>query len=766
MLAIETLLFFLVTLLPGFAMIRLLRSSNTHPLNALLYAMGLGLLFNILVGFVANFTFGFGMLSVVAVYVVLLAIVGILSYQFGVGIAVDWKKINWKSAAVLIPVGIYLLSCALQLQTSLVSPNLIGSDIHLEYRLATMTLEQGYWDPMFTGSGMNTCLGIVLLIPVYSLLTGMEVLWIFKLLSPLVFAFLPLALYRIFKIQFGTTVSVLAVLFFITMPMFTMDMVQLIRQQQSELFFVLVVLLLLDDSMTAFHKSVLGTVFGVGVIVTHYGLSVGYVGYMVGVSIVTVLLVVLWRNRHEIEDTLKPKLPRLALAVIAVMALCAYVGYYSWVAQGVGMSAARVPIDVARITVLKTMYGITGIATTDLGVPIKRTEEKPTPSLVSAPAPTPTLAPAPAPKPKPALEPTPTPISVDDKPAPITSVLPLVPELTPAPMTVLEPEPVLEPVPKEPTFTEKFLEQFPFLNPISREPIMQTAIGLDFARSTVLGKIWRVLQYLVQLCLIVGFFHLLWRPGSKIRLEYVSFVITSFFVVAGLYLLSTRSYGLGSIRVWQISLLFMSPLFVIGAGVLGRGIAKLLRLRASATKLVIVSVLILLVPYCVFNLGIPFELDKREPTGHIDIPYSIALSSHRVDIASVFDEEDVEAADWLNDQLAEFINPPTVYTDSHGGRLLLQRFDVVDPTGVYRDMNIEDKYARRRYGILSIIRSQDAGYIFLRKWNVDNNALTGQAEYATRISYSIDDYEILKKKIESGTVVFDNGARVIRVEGW
>jgi hypothetical protein len=41
--------------------------------------------------------------------------------------------------------------------------------------------------------------------------------------------------------------------------------------------------------------------------------------------------------------------------------------------------------------------------------------------------------------------------------------------------------------------------------------------------------------------------------------------------------------------------------------------------------------------------------------------------------------------------------------------------------------------------------------------------LTLYRDYGTRQSYSIGDFPIVKQKIENGAVVFDNGARVIKV---
>ena len=674
MLAIGVLVFIFITLVPGFLVLRLLRIKTLPMLNVLLYVVGLGLMFNLIVGAVSNFTFGIRLMPIVGIYIALFIILCVVSCKYGNGLSINWR-VNWKSATFIIPVGIYLLALGLQFQTILISPYLIGTDIHLEYYYANMALENGYWNPIWDGSPINSCLGLVILLPLYSLLTGMELVDVFRIISPLIFAFLPLALYGIFKMQFGTVVAVLSVVFFVTMPMFTMDLVQLIRQQQSELFFILVVLLLMDDNLSVSRKIILGAIFSAGVVTTYYGLAVGYIGYLVIGSVIVVALGKLWREK--IDDAKKPLL-RWALIGIAFISLFMYVGYYSSVVDGNALVYNKIPVRV---------FGVT----------------------TSQPD---------------SLAPTEADIQEADIQEDVSPILKL----------------------------------SSLVNPFLREPLVQTAIGLDFARASTLGKIWRVLQYFVEICLVVGLVRLLLRPNRKVRIEYVSFIITSFFVIVGIFLLFKYSYGMGATRVWQVTLLFMSPLFVIGASTIGEWLVRLKRgLIFNGRKLVIISTLVILVPYFVFNSGIVYELAKSQPVGFIDVPYSIALSGHRVDIASIFEKEDIEALDWFEEYKTD---KELVFADVHGLKLLIQRF------GLYRYGDIQSG----RYYLTGTVREakymneDDTGYIFLRKWNVDNNLMTYNAEYASRLSYPIDELELVKEKIERGRVIFDNGAKILVVE--
>lgn len=690
MIVIGILIFVLITLLPGLMAVRMLRTNNSQTINTLLYAVGLGLIFNLFVGIVANFTFGIRLIPVAVVYVVSLIILSLFSYRFGKKIFINWR-FGWKSKSFLIPISIYLLAVVLQYQTTLISSNLVGSDIHLEYFISNMVLEQGFWNPAYMGTYLNACMGLTILLPVYKLLTNLELIWIFKLICPLVFAVLPVVLYRIFKMQFSTIVSVLAVIFFVTMPMFTMDLVQLVRQQQSELFFILVFLIILDTDMNILCKIIVGLFFSIGVMITHVGIAIGFIGYLLAGLVFVILLTRFWRNK--VNQIKKPIWGMLLIVILLFGTIGIYAGFYGFVYSGKMITSVSLPVEIAQRTIEMISTGIEG---TNNGV------QTVSPSVIY------------------------------DRPSGLDGIENSGEKLPTQDIPVVK--------------GMSFFQRFPFLNPLAKEPLAQTAIGLDFGKASVLGKIWRVLQYLVEICLIVGLFKLLLRPLRNMRVEYMAFVIGSFFVLVGIYGLSTYGWGLGTVRVLGITLLFMAPLFVIGCGTIGKWVIRIKSI--SEGRIFLVSTLILLIPYYIFNSGMVFEIAKMKPVGFIDVPYSISMSYHRVDIASVFDKQDVEAMDWMKGQF--FKDKQIIYADTHGANLMVQRIG----------MNVEVG----QFKYLWQMSADDKGYIFLRKWNVDNGMLTAYGDYGTRQSYGIDDYSIVEDKIKNGIIIFDNGARVILVK--
>lgn len=713
--------FVFLSLVPGILILRILRIHNLHVIESLLYSVGLSLAFVMVMGIIANFalpplgiskpvallpllliiTLAFLLLSLLAyirdkdfrpysqsdnqpsestwqnlqanpapyllaILLPLLAILGaslVNSYQnnillliliFFIILIIGLVAFNKFIPTRVYPFMIFTMALALLYQTTLISDYLVGSDIHPERYWASLVLENGYWNAAVL-SRLNSCLSIVMLAPVYSLLLNMDITWLFKIVYPLLFALMLLALFRTFRLQIKPQYAFLAVVFFITMPMFTMDMVQLVRQQISELFFVLVILLLVDRRLTMTSRAFLVIIFGCGVVVSYYGLGTGYtIGFLAIGALV--LLFIKSRFGRKIWQRLIGKshpLPadlaasgafnKRTLAIVVAVSLIFMLVYYKIAASGAAMSG---------------------------------------------------------------------------------------------PQTAYE------------TGSGRFL----WLNPLSKEPLTQTALGLDFAWASVGGKVWRIFQYLVELCLIVGFIRLVFRPSAlgKVKTEYLALSIVAVLILLGIFVLPTLGWGLGSVRIWQITLLLMSPLFIFGGEAIAIGIAKLARIsrkgvvsfktRFNNQSLTWFPVAFILIPYFIFNSGLVFELSKSQTTHFIDMPYSIALSSYRLDLNTVFTKQDVAAANWLSPTV------PTghqVYADIHGSYL----FPQLSENNVNKETN---SYC----------------YAFFRTWNVQRKALTFGTSYGARQSISFEDLNLpwLAQALHQGDKIYDNGGA--QIYGW
>ncbi|MDH5695328.1 MAG: DUF2206 domain-containing protein, partial [Dehalococcoidia bacterium] len=597
--------------------------------------------------------------------------------------------------ARVYPFMIAMMAIALLYQTTLISNYLVGSDIHGEYAWGKLVMEAGYWDATIS-SLINSCLSIVILAPVYSLLLNMDIFWLFKIIYPLIFCLVPLALFRILRLQISPRYAFLAVFFFIAMPMFFMDVAQLARQQISELFFVSVVLLMVDRKLTLIQRTVLVIIFGFGVVVSHYGLGTGYIiGYLTFGALVLIIIKsrlgrTIWqwligkRNSLPSDLTSAGAFTKRALAIIVGSSLVFMFVYYGATASGAGLVGTHVATGIAERAGEQVTHGITTSPVTE------------TPPAETTPAETPTV------------------------------------EL--------------------PGFIQNITARFPFLDPLAREPLAQTALGLDFPLASPGGKIWRIFQYLVELCLIVGFIRFIFRPktpGFNFKAEYFSLTLVSVLILLGVFVLPTYGWGMGSVRIFHITLLLMAPLFLLGGEVIGYGLVKLARvLRGgfASSRLSLDSpaalgflVVAILIPYFIFNSGVVFELSRSRTTNFINMPYSIALSSYRVDVNTVFTKQDVTAVDWLSGVAEEDC---AVYADHHGGKLLIEQIDF--PCMV-------SEFSR------DIKEVRPPSYFYFRAWNIQKKALTFATAYGARQSISFDDLPGVTYVIDSGNRIYSNG---------
>jgi len=189
----------------------------------------------------------------------------------------------WRGSPTLYPFAIWSVAASVLLGMTLVSGHIWGWDIHYEYRTATIIFESGYWDPS-RPSATNSLLSITLLASVYSMVTGQELVWIYKVVYPLVVSLLPVGIWYLARRQFADrSVAVLAPFvlvfyygFFKTMP----D-----KQIVAELFAVLVLVALLDDETPSASRWVLAVVFAVGMVFSHYATSLLFLGFLLFVFV-------------------------------------------------------------------------------------------------------------------------------------------------------------------------------------------------------------------------------------------------------------------------------------------------------------------------------------------------------------------------------------------------------------------------------------------------------------------------------------------------
>jgi len=376
------------------------------------------------------------------------------------------------------PIYIYGLAVSLLWQTSMLGTYIIGVDIHTEYFVSNWIIENG-WDLSWANnSATSWVLGIIA--PALDKV-GIDLVWQFKMLFPMVCALAPVFLFYAFRRRLGADKAYLAGLFYMTMPMFTMEAVSIVKSQWAYMFIALMVLFLASDYKP--WKKSLGIVgAGLGAAFSHYAIALMVFAYIV--AIFGMLLITNWGKLRTWFGGKRLPLRYLALSCSVLLGLM--FAWYSVVGQGCIVNVAfAIGGNLAEVT--------KEVVSSDSTEQAERFYY------------------------------------------------------------------YTQPVEKD-----NYLD--------TQEQLIRTAIGLDFMRATNLGKVFRVFQYLTQIFMIFGFAYVLLKKGYGFTGEYLASVVASFGLLACCVFLPFFSTTLSTTRYYALSLLFISPMLVIGVEQAGKRI--------------------------------------------------------------------------------------------------------------------------------------------------------------------------------------------------
>lgn len=209
---------------------------------------------------------------------------------------------------------IYLTAISLLFHMSLISMYIMGADVHIEYYYSNLVLSQKYWDSTLYGN-YNAMLSVVMLLPIYSIVCKLDLTWVIKIIYPLLFSFLPLALYSIYKKQIGEKYAFISVFYFMSIITFYTEMISLTRQQIAEILLSIIILTMIREE-EAIKKRFMLIIFIFGLTVSHYGIS-----YLIIIFGVFIFLINRYGLRRHTSEIFRP----FFLLVFTVFALSWYI---------------------------------------------------------------------------------------------------------------------------------------------------------------------------------------------------------------------------------------------------------------------------------------------------------------------------------------------------------------------------------------------------------------------------------------------------------
>lgn len=249
-------------------------------------------------------------------------------------IAVISSLIVLRARDKIIPFAIYSISLTLLLQTSLLGNYLVEwADVYFEFWIPNSTMISGNWDPSI-GLITNAMLSLVVLPAAFSSISGLSLLWFFKIIFPFLIAFLPLGIFCIFKSQVDSKTSMIGVLFIVFSSYFYMSLLGLNRQSIATLFLAGSILILVDSGIKNRLRTPLLALFLVGIILSHYGLAFISLFALSGALAIFVFIKLFTRvGIHVTNESWLIKRPELFAASLG-MATVFMLVWYSLVAKG------------------------------------------------------------------------------------------------------------------------------------------------------------------------------------------------------------------------------------------------------------------------------------------------------------------------------------------------------------------------------------------------------------------------------------------------
>ncbi len=715
--------FIFLTFIPGMLMLRILRIHNINTIESLVYSAGLSLAFTMLCGIIVNFTLPLFNISrplqtvpvtaalcignialMIAAYIrdrayipphvdrkpviniaPLLFLLFLLSFLIlGVTVSnISGNNIILLLCIVLIcfiiaiaafgkfilpsffPPAIFVISLCLLFQTTLMSPYLVGTDIYTEYQVFQQVFQHGIWDYAIPDH-VNSCLSITILGPIYALSLNAGSLWVFKAIYPIIFSLVPLALFRIFRIQFGPYRALFACFLFMAVPTFSLEMISLCRQQVAELFFVLFILLLVDHRIKRLPKLIMAVIFTISISVSHYSFGIISMIFMVALLAFYYILraplfIRLWtaltRRTGGLPGQLQGKsgddLPFYVLLIPILIFIIFELIWYSCISSGVNLELLSVSWNTYTHQLGEQVGG--------------------------------------------ALS------------------------------------------------SHSILSLFNFGQ---RDELLKAAVGLDFLSVSLQGKIFRVLQYITQIFIALGCLRLLIAPrGLNIKREYVALSVTSVLLLLACIFIPGFAERLNATRWYHIALITLAPFCVLG----GETVWAAFKFILNKFKHVpdannnpgdclpgfrIFFSLFILIPYFLATSGFLYEITGQSVADKADTPYSIALSSYRIDFTGIFNIKDGAAAQWLFNNSDK---KTTVSTDDHASKLLR----LIGFNGQTKSLNKLDP--------------GEIQYVYLTSWNLNSGELTYNLGPGLRRIVTIEHDPLLKGLLDDSAAIYVNG---------
>jgi uncharacterized membrane protein len=249
-----------------------------------------------------------------------------------------------------------------------------------------------------------------------------------------------------------------------------------------------------------------------------------------------------------------------------------------------------------------------------------------------------------------------------------------------------------------------------FLNPATREPEVLSALGIGTPVTHYLSYINRPIHYATQFFIIVGIIRLITKyKEMKFEREYIAMVLMSSALIFACIILPTFSQRLNTERTYHIALILVAPLCILGGETVFRYIFKLFRSISLKQSTCPKILLIILIPYFLFNTGFVWELAGVKTSMPIGLERYKTGDDHDKAIfyISVIQKQDIFGAKWLGKNR---IDDSIIYTGWSSRWYLLTPYALIPAGGNMYLLGGRENLKKN-------------SFVFLRYFNVKENLI-------------------------------------------
>ena len=195
---------------------------------------------------------------------------------------------------------LFIMSISLLLMYSLRSWHITGWDFHIEFASFQLTKLNHFWSTTNLPHIYNNCLSTNILPTIISVFSKINDEYVFKVIYPLIFSFMSVVLFFIYKKFFPNYIAFIVTFFYISQSWYGNKFSTLARQQIAFLFFALMIYIFLNEKLKQSIREILLLIFGFSMIVSHYTTTfIAIAVFLVWDSLIFLIEKIRFKSRYK-----------------------------------------------------------------------------------------------------------------------------------------------------------------------------------------------------------------------------------------------------------------------------------------------------------------------------------------------------------------------------------------------------------------------------------------------------------------------------------